>query len=99
MVVKDLKKMSEMCVNPAKTFGLGLGPTVQQFLEAYFHDHQGELPCSGLYQIVLQEIERPLIEITLKAVGGNQKKASEILGINRNTLRKKIQELGLKVDK
>ncbi|RZI45277.1 helix-turn-helix domain-containing protein [Candidatus Finniella inopinata] len=74
---------------------LGLGPTVQQFLETYFQNHGDELPCSGLYHRVLQEVEKPLIEITLKATGGNQKKASDILGINRNTLRKKIQELGL----
>lgn len=74
----------------------GLGATVYQFLEAYFKDHQGDLPCSGLYHTVLQEVERPLIEITLKAVEGNQKKASEILGINRNTLRKKMHELGIK---
>lgn len=74
----------------------GLSSTVYQFLEEYFKDHKGDLPCSGLYQIVLQEVEKPLIEITLKAVEGNQKKASEILGINRNTLRKKMQDLGLK---
>jgi two-component system nitrogen regulation response regulator GlnG len=77
----------------------GLGATVHQFLEAYFEDHKGDLPSSGLYQVVLQEIEKPLIEITLKAVEGNQKKASEILGINRNTLRKKMQELGVKSGK
>lgn len=85
--------MPKLPVILAETSCLGLGATVQQFLETYFDNHKGDLPCSGLYQVVLQEIERPLIEITLKAVGGNQKKASEVLGINRNTLRKKIQEL------
>jgi len=87
--------MPKPYVITAETSCLGLGATVQQFLETYFHNHQGQLPCSGLYQVVLQEVEGPLIEITLKAAGGNQKKASEILGINRNTLRKKIQELGI----
>ncbi len=77
----------------------GLSATIHQFLETYFEHHNGDLPCSGLYQMVLQEVERPLIEVTLKAVEGNQKKASEILGINRNTLRKKIQELGIKIEK
>ncbi len=77
----------------------GLSATVRHFLETYFEHHEGNLPCSGLYQTVLQEIERPLIEVTLKAAEGNQKRASEILGINRNTLRKKIQELGIKSGK
>ncbi len=91
--------MSKPSFFPSTSPSSGLGATVYQFLEAYFEDHQGDLPCSGLYQVVLQEIEKPLIEITLKAVEGNQKKASEILGINRNTLRKKMQDLGLKSGK
>jgi two-component system nitrogen regulation response regulator GlnG len=91
--------MSKPSVSLSTSPSSGLGATVYRFLEAYFKDHQGDLPCSGLYQIVLQEIEKPLIEITLNAVEGNQKKASEILGINRNTLRKKMQDLGLKVGK
>jgi two-component system nitrogen regulation response regulator GlnG len=91
--------MSKPSLFPSTPPSSGLGSTVYQFLEAYFKDHKGDLPCSGLYQIVLQEIEKPLIEITLNAVEGNQKKASEILGINRNTLRKKMQDLGLKSGK
>jgi two-component system nitrogen regulation response regulator GlnG len=45
----------------------------------------------------MQEVERPLLKTTLKAVMGNQKKAAEILGINRNTLRKKLTELNIDV--
>lgn len=73
----------------------GLSGAIYSFLKAYFEDHDGDLPVGGLYQTVINEVERPLLAVTLKAVAGNQKKASEVLGINRNTLRKKIQELGM----
>jgi len=73
----------------------GLSGAIYSFLKAYFEDHEGDLPVGGLYQTVINEVERPLLAVTLKAVSGNQKKASEVLGINRNTLRKKIQELGM----
>ncbi len=73
----------------------GLAGAIYSFLTTYFEDHEGDLPVGGLYQTVINEVERPLLAVTLKAVSGNQKKASEILGINRNTLRKKIQELGM----
>eukprot|EP01037_Dinobryon_pediforme_P011183 gene11184-11264_t len=73
----------------------GLSGAIYSFIKAYFEDHEGDLPVGGLYQIVINEVERPLLTVTLKAVAGNQKKASEVLGINRNTLRKKIQELGM----
>ncbi|MDR2464270.1 MAG: hypothetical protein LBD36_01475 [Holosporales bacterium] len=56
----------------------------------YFEKHDTLLPASGLYDIVISEVERPLLFLTLKFAGGNQKKAAKILGINRNTLRKKL---------
>ena len=55
------------------------------------------VPNSGLYMRVLHEIERPLISLTLNATRGNQLRAAEILGLNRNTLRKKIRELDIEV--
>jgi two-component system nitrogen regulation response regulator GlnG len=55
-----------------------------------------QLPAAGLYDRVLAEVERPLITQTLQATRGNQIKAAAVLGINRNTLRKKIQTLGLR---
>ncbi|MCX7337686.1 MAG: hypothetical protein NTX76_00155 [Alphaproteobacteria bacterium] len=73
----------------------GLSGAVYHFLQIYFDQHNGLLPVNNLYHTIIHEVEKPLIEITLKAVCGNQKKAAEVLGINRNTLRKKIQELGL----
>ena len=67
-----------------------LGASVEKHLKQYFDIHKNELPSSGLYDRIIHEVERPLIIKTLKLVKGNQLKASELLGINRNTLRKKI---------
>ncbi len=55
------------------------------------------MPAAGLYDRVLEEVERPLIQLTLAATRGNQVRAAEILGLNRNTLRKKIQDLGVEM--
>ncbi len=74
-----------------------LSDAVERHLARYFNGHEGGLPPSGLYDRVLKEIERPLIELCLDATRGNQIKASELLGVNRNTLRKKIRELDIEV--
>jgi Fis family transcriptional regulator len=64
---------------------------IQRALEAYFRDLDGETP-SNIYDMVLKSVERPMLEVTLRQAGGNQTLAAEMLGINRNTLRKKIAE-------
>ena len=74
-----------------------LSASVEKHLQRYFDLHGGQLPPPGLYQRVLREIEAPLIEIALDATGGNQAKCADLLGINRNTLRKKITELEIQV--
>ena len=66
-------------------------------LRRYFDLHGGDLPPPGLHARVLREVEAPMIEIALDATGGNQAKCADLLGINRNTLRKKINELDIKV--
>ena len=63
---------------------------VRQTLERYFNDLNGE-KVSGVYDMVLHEMEKPLLEIVMRHAKGNQVRASQILGINRNTLRKKMQ--------
>ncbi len=74
-----------------------LSGSVQQHLQRYFDMHGDELPLPGLYQRILKEVEMPLFAITLAATHGNQIKAAELLGINRNTLRKKIRALDINV--
>ena len=58
---------------------------------------RGGLPAPGLYKRILREIEKPLILQSLSATKGNQIKAAKLLGLNRNTLRKKIVELDIQV--
>jgi len=74
-----------------------LSDSVRRHLQRYFDLHGGELPPPGLYQRILAELEIPLIEIAMDATGGNQAKCADLLGINRNTLRKKITDLGIEV--
>ena len=74
-----------------------LSESVGRHLQRYFDLHGDMMPPSGLYARILREMEHPLIEIALDATGGNQAKCAELLGINRNTLRKKITELDIRV--
>ena len=69
---------------------------VRRSLERYFSDLDGEKPRS-IYDMVLRNVERPMLEAVLDKAEGNQTIAAEMLGINRNTLRKKIQVLKIKV--
>ncbi len=77
--------------------GKGLSKTVEQRLSTYFSAHTDGLPAAGLYQRILKEVERPLITLTLQATSGNQIRAAEVLGLNRNTLRKKIRDLNIPI--
>lgn len=74
-----------------------LGAIVERHLEGYFAAHGASLPPDGLFPRIMKEVERPLIELSLKATRGNQIKAASLLGLNRNTLRKKIRELQIEV--
>ena len=74
-----------------------LSVSVERHLKRYFDLMGGNLPPPGLYGRILREVERPLIEIALDATAGNQAKCADLLGINRNTLRKKITELDIRV--
>ncbi|WP_293576364.1 response regulator [Phaeobacter sp.] len=74
-----------------------LSESVARHLQRYFDLHGDMLPPPGLYGRILKEIETPLIEISLAMTGGNQAKCADLLGINRNTLRKKITDLDIEV--
>ncbi|MDR3151760.1 MAG: hypothetical protein LBT67_02810 [Holosporaceae bacterium] len=71
-------------------FEQGLSTILKRILEKYFDSHRDSTLPSGLYNRVIDEVERVMFEVTLKHVDGNQLQASKILGINRNTLRKKM---------
>ncbi|MGE5538619.1 MAG: nitrogen regulation protein NR(I) [Gemmatimonas sp.] len=77
--------------------GESLSGSVERHLRDYFAAHRDGLPPSGLYDRVLKEIERPLMSLTLSATRGNQIRAAQLLGLNRNTLRKKLRELDIQV--
>jgi len=77
--------------------GNGLSQSIEGHLKTYYAALGGALPTPGLYDRILHEMERPLITLTLQATRGNQIKAAQVLGLNRNTLRKKIRELAIPV--
>jgi len=99
-IIKNLSKTNTMITESNSNNGLekiSLSMSVEQHLKNFFKLHKDKLPSSGLYLRIINEVERPLISICLNATKGNQIKASKLLGLNRNTLRKKIKELKIKV--
>lgn len=67
---------------------------IEQNLNQYFKDLDGTEPC-GVYDMVLHQVEKPMLECVMAQCGGNQSKAAAMLGLNRNTLRKKLLQHGL----
>jgi len=63
-------------------------------LDRYFESLDGA-PTAGLYDLVIAEVERPLLESVMRFVDDNQTRASDVLGLNRGTLRKKLKQHGL----
>ncbi len=70
---------------------------VANYLQTYFSSYGSDLPPTGLYERIIKDVEKPLLIAALAATNGNQIKASDLLGINRNTLRKKIRELDIQL--
>jgi Fis family transcriptional regulator len=64
---------------------------VRRSLDRYFRDLDGEKPCA-IYDMVLAQVERPMLEVVMREANGNQTVAATLLGINRNTLRRKLQD-------
>lgn len=71
-----------------------LTSTVRKVMRQYFKDLDGE-KCTGIYEMVVNAVERPMLEVVMTQAHGNQTRAAELLGLNRNTLRKKLQQHGL----
>ncbi|MCB1395569.1 MAG: response regulator [Rhodobacter sp.] len=74
-----------------------LGESVARHVRRYFELHGADLPPPGVYQRIMREVEAPLIDIALEYTGGNQARCADLLGINRNTLRKKTNDLDIRV--
>jgi Fis family transcriptional regulator len=71
-----------------------LSSTVRKVVKQYFKDLDGEKTID-VYDMVIHCVEKPMLEVVMHHAQGNQTKAAELLGINRNTLRKKLQEHGI----
>ncbi len=96
LVKKQLKQFTDK--DKEEDFSVeGLSRSVEKHLLRYFELHGSSQPPPGLYNRILKEIEYPLIALSLSSSKGNQLRASKLLGINRNTLRKKISELDINV--
>ena len=96
-VEQSLENQPEMEGSFGKAGTEKLSSDIERHLRRYFDLHGNILPPVGLYNRILKELEIPLIGVSLEATGGNQAKCADLLGINRNTLRKKISELDIKV--
>jgi Fis family transcriptional regulator, factor for inversion stimulation protein len=82
--------VTEQCIDESE-----LAACVRRVLVDYFKDLDGEAPA-GIYEMVVNCVERPVLDLVLYHADGNQSRAAEWLGINRNTLRKKMQQHGIK---
>ena len=96
-VEAELAQSSPGSTGEAGSSEESLSDAVERHLRTYFSAHHEGLPAPGLYGRVLHEMERPLITLALEATRGNQVRAAALLGLNRNTLRKKIGELDIDV--
>jgi DNA-binding protein Fis len=73
----------------------GISTVVEKLVHDYLTAQKNNITDSNLYEVVIREVEKPLFVQTLQAVNGNKAKAARILGINRNTLHKKLSDMGL----
>ncbi len=96
-VEQKLKQLPKIKSDNEPLSGEKLSSAVEAHIRRYFDLHGDALPPPGLYNRILREVELPLIALTLAATRGNQIKAAELLGLNRNTLRKKIGNLDIQV--
>ena len=95
--VSEQRTAPKLALHSTSTEGVptGMEALLNTQIQAYFSSLGNALPATGLYDRLLALLEKPLITQTLRATGGNQIKAAEILGLNRNTLRKKMRELSI----
>ena len=92
-IAKELQGMAENRQTSEKL--CSLDAMVEKHLLHYFAEHGQDLPPAGVYDRIVRLVEKPLLSVTMKKIDGNQLRAAELLGINRNTLRKKLREHGM----
>ena len=88
-----LQEVTTLNTTPTKT-GVPLSAHVKQAVELYFAQLNGHSACD-LYTMVLNEVEKPLLETAMQQSGYNQTKAAKVLGLSRSTLRKKLDQHGI----
>jgi two-component system nitrogen regulation response regulator GlnG len=97
LVAAELDGADPQTLSAGVAAPVSLQDAVEQHMAALFAEAGGDMPPPGLYGRVLREIEVPLLRSALAATGGNQIRAAELLGLNRNTLRKKIRDLDIRI--
>jgi len=97
VVESELSQPAKLSIADEPSVAEGLAASVERHLTAYFSTFGDSLPPPGLYHRILREIEHPLLTVTLAATRGNQLRAADLLGVNRNTLRKKVRDLDIQV--
>ena len=97
VVESELSQPAKLSIVDEPAVAEGLAASVERHLTAYFSTFGDSLPPPGLYHRILREIEHPLLTVTLAATRGNQIRAADLLGVNRNTLRKKVRDLDIQV--
>lgn len=98
LTIDDFSGLKSHIASPARSEELSLEALVEMKLRSSLGNLE-KMETGDLYSFILEQMERPLIRFVLEKTRGNQVKAAEILGINRNTLRKKIQELDIEIKK
>jgi Fis family transcriptional regulator len=91
------QKLTKVCTNmntSSRTLDTSLSETVRRTLQEYL-DNLGDQEASNVYRLVLDEVERPMMEIMMRYTHGNQSKAAQCMGINRATLRTKLKRHNL----
>jgi len=97
VVAQELSTQTSSVVAAETAAPQRLSHAIESHLRRYFDLHGDSLPPDGLYDRILKEMELPLIALSLAATRGNQVRTADLLGINRNTLRKKIRDLDIRV--
>ncbi len=97
IIEQELAEQAPVSSAGAAEEGGNLAETVERYLANYFAEFGSELPPPGLHERIIRDVERPLLTAALAATRGNQIRAAELLGLNRNTLRARIKALDIRV--